>query len=178
LQKVSDEHFGKVSINWRGFPMVPGIGGPYLTPIGINHSRLRASVEEPDLLFSPWPDKPPPSGSMPALAAGCCVLFQGEEHFKQLHFSIFRAYFEENQDISRREVLIELGENTGLDIVRFEKNLKSGRGRAELESERRALLEKGNFNGVPTAYFGLPYPLVGAVPIQVYQRAVEKLVNP
>ena len=162
-------------IAWRGFPMVPGLGGPYLTLTDINHSRVRAAVEEPDLIFCPWPDKPPPSGSLPALEAGRCAQYQGGEPFKQFHFLIFRAYFEENRDISRREVLIEIGENAGLDVVRFIKDLESGLGRAELESERRKLMERGNFNGVPTVYFGAPYPLVGAVPIQVYQSAVERI---
>jgi predicted DsbA family dithiol-disulfide isomerase len=112
---------------------------------------------------------------MPALEAGRCAQDQGGESFKQFHFSIFRAYFEENRDISSREVLIEIGKNAGLDVIRLEKDLERGQGRAELEAERRTLMSKGGFNGVPTVFFGTSHPLVGAVPIQVYQRAVERL---
>ena len=155
--------------------MVPGMGGPHLIQSDINRSRVRASVEEPELVFCPWPDKPPPSGSMPALEAGRSAWYQGGEPFKQFHFSIFQAYFEKNQDISNREVLVEIGKDAGLDVMRLEKDLEGGPGRAELEAERRRLMAQGNFNGVPTLFFGTFHPLVGAVPVQVYQRAVEKL---
>ena len=91
------------------------------------------------------------------------------------HFSIFRAYFEENRDISSRDVLMEIGENAGLDVIRLEKDLERGQGRAELEGHKRTLMAKGDFTGVPTVFFGTSHPLVGAVPIQVYQRAVDRL---
>jgi predicted DsbA family dithiol-disulfide isomerase len=114
---------------------------------------------------------------MPALEAGRCAQYQGGELFEHFHFSIFRAYFEENRDISNREVLIEIGKNTGLDVTCFKDDLERGKGRAELEAETKALMAKGDFIGVPTVFFGTPYPIYAAVPDQVYQRAVERLMT-
>ena len=47
-----------------------------------------------------------------------------------------------------------------------------GRGR------RDDLMARGDFNGVPTAFFGNAFPLEGAVPVQVYDRAVDRLLFP
>jgi predicted DsbA family dithiol-disulfide isomerase len=112
---------------------------------------------------------------MPALEAGRCAQYQGGDPFKQFHFAVFRAYFEENRDISSRKVLTEIGENAGLDAMHLEEDLERGQARVELEAERRILMAKGTFTGVPTVFFGTSHPFVGAMPVQVYQRAIERI---
>lgn len=175
LQRVSEAHSRRTVISWQGFPMVPGLGGSRLSLSDINRSRERAAIEAPDLAFSPWPNIPPPSGSMPALEAGRCAQYQGGEPYKQFHFSLFRAYFEENRDISRRAILVDIGKHAGLDAMRLEEDLERGQARAELESEKSTLMAKGTFTGVPTVFFGKSHPFIGAMPVQVYQRAVERI---
>ena len=155
--------------------MVPGLGGHRLGRADVNRSRVRAAEEEPSLVFSPWTDAPLPSASMPALEAGRCAQYQGEDAFERFHFALFRAYFEDNRDISSRAVLLALAGDAGLDVARLASDLEGGRARAELLAERDELMAKRDFTGVPTVVFGGRVPLIGAVPIAVYRRAVERL---
>ena len=155
--------------------MVPGMGGHRLSPADVNRSRTRAAEEEPGLVFSPWPDAPLPSASMPALEAGRCAHYQGPDAFERFHFALFRAYFEDSRNISNRGVLLAVAEGAGLDVTRLARDLEDGQARAELLAEQPELTGRGDFTGVPTVVFDGRVPLVGAVPIAVYRRAVERL---
>jgi len=138
---------------------------------------VRAAQEEPGLIFNPWPDTSLPSASMPALEAGRCAQYQGGEAFEHFHFALFREYSEKNRDISSRDVLLDIARDSGLDTTHLASDMDNGQGRAELAHERDAILAPGDFIGVPTVVFGNNYPLEGAIPIQVYQRAMEKLMK-
>ena len=153
--------------------MVPGLGGQSLSRSDINRSRIRAAQEEPGLVFSPWLNAPPPSASMPALEAGRCARYQGGDAFERFHFALFRAYFDLSRDISSRSVLLSLAKDAGLDLARFASDLEGGRARAELAEQAERV--GSDFTGVPTVVFGKGLPLVGAVPIEVYRRALERL---
>ena len=157
--------------------MIPGLGGERLEPSDVNQSRLRAAEEEPSLIFNAWSDVSPPSESIHAINAGHCAQHQGITVFERFHFALFRAYFEDNRDISDRGVLLDVANDSGLDANRLANDMDTGRGRVEIEHRQDKLLAGGNFAGVPTVFFGGGYPLEGAVPIQVYERAEERLAD-
>jgi predicted DsbA family dithiol-disulfide isomerase len=141
----------------------------------MNRIFARAREEEPGLTFNAWPEKPMPSESTPALEAGCCAQYQGKEGFERFHFALFRALFEDSRDISEIGVLLDVAGQAGLDVSRLAQDLDSGWGRRKIKDRRDTLMAGGEFNGVPTAFFGSVFPLEGAVPVQVYHRAVERL---
>jgi predicted DsbA family dithiol-disulfide isomerase len=175
LQRVIEKYSGGLKTIWLGFPMIPGLGGEHLELSNVNRSRLRAAAEEPSLVFNAWSGTSLPAVSIFALEAGHCAQHQGAKVFERFHFALFRAYFEDNRDIADRKVLLDVAKDSGLDVTRLASDLDTGRGRMEIEHKRDTLMARGNFAGVPTIFFGNGYPLEGAVPIQVYQRAVSRL---
>jgi len=155
--------------------MIPGWGGECLELSGVNRSRLRAAAEEPGLVFNAWSGKALPSASIFALEAAHCARNQGAKVFERFHFGLFRAYFERNRDISEREVLLDVAGDSGLDVRRLAGDMETARGRVEIEHKRVERMAGGNFAGVPTVFFETHYPVEGAVPLQVYERAVSRL---
>jgi predicted DsbA family dithiol-disulfide isomerase len=68
--------------------------------------------------------------------------------------------------------------DNGLDVKRLADDMDKGEGRAALVQRRDSLTAGDDFTGVPTVFFGNEFPMIGAVPIQVYQQAVERLSRP
>ena len=174
MHKVIEKYSGGLKTVWLGFPMIPGLGGKRLELSIVNRSRMRAVAEEPNLIFNVWSDTSLPLVSIFALEAGHCAQHQGTKAFERYHFALFRAYFENNRDISDRKVLLDVAKDSGLDVTRLASDMDTGRGRMEIEHRRDTLMARGNFAGVPTVFFGKGYPLEGVVPIQVYERAVRR----
>jgi len=136
---------------------------------------MRAAAEEPGLVFNPWSGTALPSASIFALEAAHCAWNQGAKVFERFHFALFRAYFQRNRDISERKVLLDVARDSGLDVTRLAEDIETGRGRVEIEHKRNERMARGNFAGVPTLFFEGVYPVEGAVPVQVYERAVSRL---
>lgn len=155
--------------------MIPGLGGERLELSEVNRSRERTPLEEPTLTFNAWSATSLPSESLHALEAGCCAEDQGSEAFERFHFALFRAYFENNRNISSREVLLDVARDAGLAVMRLATDMDRGQGRAEIESRLNDLVAGGEISGVPTVYFGTGFPLLGAVPIQIYECAADRL---
>lgn len=68
--------------------------------------------------------------------------------FDPIHRAIFRAHFEEERDIGRVDVLLELASGAGLDPGEVRTVLGVDRFRPEIEEIRAGLLERG-IPGVP-----------------------------
>lgn len=137
-------------------------------------ARERANYEE-EGLFRPWDESMPyPASSMPAQIAGKCALTHGQAAFDRFHHAVFRAFFHDGRDISDRETLASIAADAGLDLERFRADLDDSAPReAEVLAEyEEACSEYGGW-GVPLAIFDGRIPLGGAVPIQMYHRAVD-----
>lgn len=134
----------------------------------------RASAEEPSLIFRPWPDSEDiPSSSLPALEAAKCAELQDRDKFARYHMAIFRAFFEQCRDISLREVLLSVAADVGLDVERLARDLDRRVGEKLVLDDYREARQSGSVIGVPTAIFSSGPSLEGAVPIEIYRRAVE-----
>ena len=136
--------------------------------------RHRANFEEPGVSFNPWdPSQPYPNSSMPALWAAKCARLQGEEAFERFHMAVFKAFFEDSRNISDREVLIGLAEEVGLDVERFSADFDRGSQDDEILTEYQEHKSQYDGWGIPIAVVGERYPVMGAVPIEMYRRAVD-----
>jgi predicted DsbA family dithiol-disulfide isomerase len=72
--------------------------------------------------------------------------------FERVHGALFRAHFEESDDLSRVDRLVELASRCGLDPAEVRTVLGVDRFVEEVERERNAILGQG-IRGVPTLRF-------------------------
>ena len=136
--------------------------------------RQRAALEEEGIRFNPWPDdRPYPVTSMPALRATACARRQGDEAFGRLHLHIFKTFFEDCRNIQDEELLLELAKQSRLDMRRFRADLRKAEANEEILADHRYYQENFQGWGVPLALVGGKYPLVGAVPVEMYRRAID-----
>jgi predicted DsbA family dithiol-disulfide isomerase len=87
---------------------------------------------------------------------------------------IFRAYFDDNLNISSQGVLGDLAAEVGLDRDELNIALECGRYRTRLQDNALAAHERG-VDGVPTFFMG-DYPLVGAQSEQVMRQILQRYV--
>lgn len=110
---------------------------------------------------------------MPALIAGKCAEKQGRDAFERFHEAVFGAFFEDCRDISNRDVLLELAAGAGLDLARFSPDLDATWGEAAVLADLEEARREFDGWGIPLAIVGGRFPLVGAVPVEMYRRAVD-----
>ena len=118
------------------------------------------------------------ANSMLALQAGEFAAEAGvAEAFEE---RVFRAYFTEGLNIGRRDVLLDLGAEVGLDRTALNEALESGKYAMRIKNNAMSASQKG-ISGVPTFLIG-DWPLVGAqsedAMRRVLQRASEVLNAP
>ena len=151
--------------------MIENVPGRLISPHS-TESRKRANDEEE--VFRPWDDNLPyPSSSMPAQIASKCASLQGKESFECFHDAVFKAFFRDCRDISDGEVLTSLAANVGLDVERFRADYSSGSQENVVLAEYEESRSEYEGWGVPLAIVGGRFPLVGAVPIEMYRRAID-----
>jgi predicted DsbA family dithiol-disulfide isomerase len=163
-----------VAVVWKSFPLAveERQAGPP-SPKG-HDSRRRAAVEEPAGGFEDWPaDAPHPRTSMPALIAGKCAAKQGKDAFDRFHEAAFDALFDDCRDISSRDVILDLAAGAGLDIPSFTEALDESWGEEAVFVDFAEARRDFDGWGIPLAVVGGRYPLVGAVPVEMYRRAVD-----
>ena len=183
LYKLKDEFDDEIELEVKAYALIPGDEpGRRLSPHSVQ-GRMRAGLEgkNEDLTFNAWPDgKPPPSSSIPSLEASKCAGLQGQDAFRAYDLALFKAFFEDCEDVADRQVLVELAYKVGLDADRFVSGLDSGTQRHRVMAEFLECLEKfGPYaQGVPLTSFNDSPPLVGCAPIEVYRTAIMRQLEP
>ena len=110
------------------------------------------------------------ANSMPALQAGELAVEAGAgEAFED---RIFRAYFTEGLNIGKRDVLLDLAGQIGLDRAALVEALDSGKYAMRITNNAMAASQKG-IGGVPTFLIG-DWPLVGAQSEDVMRRVLQR----
>lgn len=96
----------------------------------------------------------------------------GEEAFRRAHRAFFRAYFVDGENLGRRETLLEVAADAGLDREGLEHALEDGRYRSELERASEEA-ERYGIEGTPTLLAGR-HKVVGAAPAEVLREAADR----
>ena len=110
------------------------------------------------------------ANSMQALQAGELAAEAGAgEAFED---RIFRAYFTEGLNIGKRDVLLELAGQIGLDRAALVEALDSGKYAMRIRNNAMSASQKG-IGGVPTFLIG-DWPLVGAQSEDVMRRVLQR----
>jgi len=97
-----------------------------------------------------------------------------EEHgrFDELHEALFQAYFSQGLDIGDQEVIMQLGRDAGLDVELLGKALQEGTYLPKLKQAQEEASRLG-VTGVPTFFLGDGKALVGAQPLEVFQKILR-----
>jgi len=105
------------------------------------------------------------------------LLGYAKDHGKQseLQMCLFDAYFNERQDISDRQILIQKIQSLGLNTDEALPRLDNAAVREQIESQEQHWRNRG-VSAVPTVVFGNTGALVGAQPVDVYKQALTKLL--
>ena len=81
-------------------------------------------VRGPD--WKAWEDKTFPSRDIPSHEASKCAGLQGEEPFARYHLALHRAKHQQKLDITNQLILRDIALQAGLDVARWEEDMKSG----------------------------------------------------
>ena len=140
------EYDGRVRVRVRPFPLEVAGSGPAPRDI-LEQEWWLAPIQEPAADFAPYEGDDWPATTLPAFEAAWCAFRHGEEAGHDYDLRVRRALFAEGRNIGRREVLLEIAEEAGLDARHFERAIKSGE--AVLE-ECRSGKEHYRVRGTPT----------------------------
>jgi hypothetical protein len=148
LHKIALEYQGKVRLVERAFPLEVYGGGPP------NREELEleiwlAALQESDAVFKPFSDDWPTT-TLPAFEAAWCAFQQGEAIGREFDLRIRRAFFAEGRNIGRREVMLDLAREAGLDMNHFTRFFNNGEARAAVLEEGKLGKEKFGVRGTPT----------------------------
>jgi protein-disulfide isomerase len=109
-----------------------------------------AALQEPLAEFKPFEGDDWPATTLPAFEAAWCAAQQGEALFEAFDLRVRRAFFAESRNIGKREVLVELAREVGLDVDRLLRELDSGRPREAVLAEAHQGQERYRVRGTPT----------------------------
>ena len=132
-------------------------------------------VKPDGIAWKLWERDDYPNWSLPALEAAKCAALQSAKAFDDLHFRLFRGFFEQGVNIARPEEVLELARQAPLDFDRFVADFESGLTRREILDEYTEAVNTYMVNAIPTVIFNEAESIVGAVPIAEYEKVLEKL---
>lgn len=148
LHKIAPEFEGRVRLVDRAFPLEVYGGGPP------DRQELEleiwlAQLQEPEAVFKPFSDDWPTT-TLPAFEAAWCANLQGERIGREFDLRIRQAFFAEGRNIGRREVMLDLARETGLDMDAFARPFNNGEALAAVLEEGKLGKEHFNVRGTPT----------------------------
>ncbi len=105
-----------------------------------------------------WEDQTFPSRDLPPHQAAKCAALQGETQFDRYHVALHRAKHRDGKDITSELVLRDIAVDVGLDVARWEEDMKSGATIPLIAQEHEEAADQGIF-GVPTLDLGEGKPV-------------------
>jgi predicted DsbA family dithiol-disulfide isomerase len=99
-----------------------------------------------------------------------------EEHgdAKHFHWKMFKAFFEDLEDIGNVDTVVRIGEDAGLDGAALRTALESGQYRQQVDDGINWARSIG-VSGVPTFIFEEQWAIVGAQDYNVFQSIMSRL---
>lgn len=146
---VMDEYQGRVRLRVRPFPLELA-GGEAAPRDVLAQEWWLAALQEPAADFVPYQGDDWPTTTLPAFEAAWCAFQQGEAAGYDYDLRVRRAFFAQGRNIGRREVLLEIAEEAGLDRPAFRRAFEGGAARAAVLEEARLGGERYGVRGTPT----------------------------
>jgi predicted DsbA family dithiol-disulfide isomerase len=123
-----------------------------------------------------WQRDDYPNWSLPGLEAAKCAALQSQDAYDEMHFRLFRGFFEQGVNIANVDEVLTLARQSPLlDYSRFIDDFDSGITRRAVFDEYEAAVNDYLVYAIPTVIFPNHERVVGAVPIEAYEKVLEKL---
>jgi predicted DsbA family dithiol-disulfide isomerase len=139
----------------------------------------RRAAREPEakgLTADLWLSADPPLTSVPALTALAAARLQGPAREKALRKALQDAAFQQGVNVTRRDVLLELAERSGLDVTKFVGALKSCHIERGIRAAFEDALDKG-IDGAPALVIGDEWLVAGARSTEEYVTILRRYVG-
>jgi len=173
------ERYGEqLQIERRAFPLrpAPQATTPFRgTRREATWRRIAAMVKPDGIDWKLWERDDYPNWSLPALEAAKCAALQSTKAADGLHFRLFRGFFEQGVNIAKPEEVCALARQAPLDFDRFMADFETGITRRAILEEYETAVNTYMVYAIPTVIFDEAEPIVGAVPIEEYEKVLEKL---
>jgi predicted DsbA family dithiol-disulfide isomerase len=149
LHHVLPEYQDRVRLRIRPYPLEV-MGGEAAPRKILEQEWWLAALQEPLAVFKPFEGGDWPTTTLPAFEAAWCAARQDETVFLEFDLRVRKAFFAEGRNIGKRDVLVELASEVGLDVDTFIRDSDSGRAREAVLEEARLGQERYNVRGTPT----------------------------
>jgi predicted DsbA family dithiol-disulfide isomerase len=149
FHSIMPEYAGRVRLRIRPFPLEVHGGGPAPRDI-LEQEWWLAAIQEPAADFAPYQGDDWPTTTLPAFEAAWCAARQGDQPFLDFDLRVRRAFFAEGRNIGRREAMLEIAEETGLDLPRFTRDFTSGEAGPAVLEEGALGRDQFRVRGTPT----------------------------
>ncbi len=148
LHAVLPEYRGRVTLRHRAFPLE--VAGGEAAPRDILEQEWwLAALQEPAARFAPFQGEWPTT-TLPAFEAVWCAMQQNEDLAFTYDLRIRQAFFAESRNIGRRDVLLALAQEVGLDMPAFERAFAGEAAREAVLAECRLGQQQYRVRGTPT----------------------------
>ncbi|HYG67938.1 MAG TPA: DsbA family protein [Anaeromyxobacteraceae bacterium] len=170
---------GAFELEYAPFPLRPDPRALTKTERRAFARAARRAAREPEakgLKPDLWLSTDPPLTSVPALAALAAARLQGPARETALRKALRDAALVQGVNVTRRDVLLELAERTGLDVTKFAGALTS----CEIERRVRASFEEAvdkGIDGAPALVIGDEWLVAGARSTAEYVTILRRYVG-
>lgn len=130
-------------------------------------------VEPDGIVWKMWEREDYPHWSLPALEAAKCAALQSDAAFEDMHFRLFRGFFEQGINIANPDEVLSLARQASLDYDRFVGDFTSEVTRRTIVEEYEEALNTYWVHAIPTVVFNESERVVGAVPTEEYVKVLE-----
>jgi predicted DsbA family dithiol-disulfide isomerase len=185
LDQLQAEFGTGVEVQWRAFELRPE-PVPTLAPDGeYLHSTWARAVYPMAAARGMTLHLPPvqPRSRLAMEAVRFAFESQGPARGLQMHLAVFKAFFEQGQDIGDIQVLLALAGQASLNVAGLQAALKNGDYRAAVQADQQQAAAWG-VRGVPALLIQRTGPdadgallLSGAQPLQTVRQAVQQVMN-
>lgn len=149
LHTVLPEYQDRVRLRIRYFPLEVNGGEPPPRDI-LEQEWWLAALQEPAATFVPYAGDDWPVTTLPAFQAVWSAFQLNEAAGYDFDLRVRRAFFGESRNIGRREVLLSIAHEAGLDLPHFTQLLDSEGSRAAVLADRQLGREQYGVRGTPT----------------------------
>jgi len=130
-------------------------------------------VEPDGIVWKMWEREDYPNWSLPALEAAKCAALQSDAAFDDMHFRLFRGFFEQGINIANPDEVLALARQVSLDYDRFVSDFTSEVTRRTILEEYEEALNTYWVHAIPTVVFNDSERVVGAAPTEEYIKVLE-----